>query len=199
MALQAVVLGDGYRYTQAVDKLNAAQIEDSIEQFNFFKATKVIISGEYDSNQWIITDEVRASVTINLAIDEVHFQREAAQKLSCTCAQYEKAMRIAITSRFGFSLHTLQNDANCLSSFANTFALPKNYSAAQLLIDVLELLPGNSKWRKHVIEELQTIPAPKRTQSRQQRTLAVYQSYFRFNDLLDRFWTEATQEEKNVY
>lgn len=45
MALQAVVRGDGYRYTQAVDKLNAAQIEDSNEQFNFFKATNVIVSG----------------------------------------------------------------------------------------------------------------------------------------------------------
>lgn len=199
MALQAVVRGDGYRYTQAVDKLNAAQIEDSIEQFNFFKATKVIISGEYGSNQWIITDEVRTSVTINLVIDEVHFQQETAQKLGCTCTQYKKAMRIAITSRFGYSLCTLRNDANCLSSFANTLSLPKEYSGAQLLIDVLELLPGTSKWRKNVIEELQAIPAPKRAQSRQQRTLAVYQSYFRFNDLLDRFWTEATQEEKNVF
>ena len=48
MALQAVVRGDGYSYTQAIDRFDEEQIENSKEQFDFFKATGMIISGEYN-------------------------------------------------------------------------------------------------------------------------------------------------------
>lgn len=199
MALQAVVRGDGYSYTQAIDRFDEEQIENSKEQFDFFKATGMIISGEYNARRWLVTDEVRAVITINFTIDEVHFVREAAQKLGCTFSQYQQAMRVAITSRFGYSLRTLQDDANSLTRFANTLTVPECYTAAQLLIDLLELLPGQTTWRQKILEQLQDVPAPKKQSSRQRRTLAVYQSYFRFNDFLDRFWKEATLEEKDIY
>lgn len=50
-----------------------------------------------------------------------------------------------------------------------------------------------------MIKTLQLIPAPRRSTTRQRRKLAVYQSYFRFNDLLDQFWKEASREEKNTF
>lgn len=72
----------------------------------------MIISGEYESQKWVLSDEVRARVTINVAIDEEAFEQDAAQKLGCTSEQYLQAMRVAVTSRFGYSLRTLQGDAH---------------------------------------------------------------------------------------
>lgn len=200
MALQALVRGDGYRYTQAVATLDDAQIEQAMERHRYYRAVGVIIAGEYNALQWILSDEVHMPVTISFEVDEVNFVHHVAPTLGCSCAQYKQAMRVVIMSLFGFSLRTLQQNANYLSSFANTLELPKEFSSAQILIDLLELLPGDSVSRKQIISQLQDIPPIQGVEdSNKQRTLAVYQSYLRFNDYIEDFWRNATLREKIAF
>lgn len=199
MAMQTMMRCKGYHYVEKIEQIDAEAINTSKEAFSYFKENGVIISGEYESQKWVLSDEVRARVTINVAIDEEAFEQDAAQKLGCTSEQYLQAMRVAVTSRFGYSLRTLQGDAHSLVAFTKTLESPQDYSAAQLLLDLLELLPGTTIWRRQMIKTLQLIPAPRRSATRQRRKLAVYQSYFRFNDLLDCFWKEASREEKSTF
>lgn len=199
MSLQATVWNDGYCYTEEITRLSATQIQKSQQIFDVYKTAGMIILGSYESDKWVCTDGVRPRVTINLTIDEIGFARDAARKLGCTSKQYKQALRVAITSNFGYSLQRLQAYAKCLTNFAKTLQLPSEFDTAELLTSVLELLPGETPWRTKTIEQLQEKTAARNKSRRRHRTLAEYQSYFLFHDYLCRFWNEATLQEKLVY
>ena len=80
-----------------------------------------------------------------------------------------------------------------------TLELPKKYSEAQVLLDFLYLLPGDSKYRQEIIGILEDIPKNRSKRGFVQRQLSSYQSYYRFDILLTGFWATATVAEKNCY
>lgn len=170
-------------------------IEKSKAHFEDFRQRGIITDGDYDSPSWTITNEVNKGITISFALDELHFIRETAKKLNCTLRDYRQAMRIVTTSRFGFSLEMLQNNAATMRNFADRLELPKDYSQAQLLADLLTLLPGESGYRKLVMQDIDDF-SPLQSQRKEQRKLACYRSYLRFADLLDRFWKNATNVQR---
>lgn len=198
MALQAVIHNDKYSFYEAVNIMDSDTIQKSKELFEWYKQQGIIIAGEYEDRQWTMTDEVNKGMTISFQIDEVHFAQETAPKLACTCNDYKQAMRVIITSRFGYSLRTLQSDATFLRSFANEIDVPTDYTQAQLLADLLTLLPGHSKFREDLQYRIDDISPILHTNG-QQRQLAHYQSYLRFSQFLDDYWKTAKTSEKVLY
>ena len=198
MALQAAVHCDGYSYTETVDVMDYETIRKSRELFEKYKCAGIIMSGDYDDRQWTITDEVNRGAVINLQLDEVRFVREAGSKLACSLSDYRQVMRIVITSRFGYAIKTLQSDAGVLREFGNNLTVPTDYAQAQVLGDLLALLPGYSPYREEVQREIDDI-SPLLQKNGQQRLLAHYQSYLWFSAVLDTFWKKASSEEKVLY
>ena len=198
MALQATVHCNGYFYTETVDAMNSETIKKSMERFVQFKREGIIVADSYEDKQWTITDEVVKGAVINFQIDEIHYVRETLPRLGCSLADYEQAMRVVITSRFGFSIKTLQADSAVMRKFANQLTIPENYAQAQVLADLLALLPGCSQYRDGVQRAIDDI-SPLSLSNRQQRRLAHYQSYLRFFDLLNSFWATASLAEKVLY
>lgn len=198
MALQAIVYRDGYSYSDDIIDLDDATITRSKNHFALLQQQGVIVSGNYDDNYWVLSNEVVKGVTINFRLDEVHFIRQTAKKLGCSLSDYQEAMRVVITSRFGFAIVSLQADAAVMRSFANRLEVPNDYFQAQLLGDLLALLPGNTPFRQEVQNRIGDI-SPLQNATHKQRNLAHYQSYLRFSTLLDTFWETASEEEKVLY
>lgn len=146
-----------------------------------------------------MTDGVHNNITLSFAIDEVSFQRNAAKTLNTSLQEFKEAMRVVVTSRFGFSVYTLQDDTRIMRQFANSLTIPDNYCACQLLVDLLCLLPNENASRLRVIEKLNDVVEGERISGNSRRTLAHYQSYFRFDHYLNVFWASATQDEKALY
>ena len=198
MALQATAHRDGYSYQEDIIAIDFGTIEKSKEQFSYFKRVGVITLGEYEDSRWIISNEVIKGAAINFQLDEVHFARETAKKLNCTLAEYQQAMRIVITSRLGYTINTLQADAIVMRNFADRLEIPAEYAPAQLLGDLLYLLPGESKFRTETLNAIDDI-SPLHQRNRQQRRLAHYQSYLRFAEILDCFWKIASEDDRTFY
>lgn len=198
MALQAIVHCDGFSYNDDIVAMDAATIAKSKERFRFLQQQGVIRSGDYDDNCWVLSNEVIKGATINYRIDEVHFMQKTANQLACSLKDYQQAMRIVITSRFGYSLDTLQSDIAVMRNFANDFAVPSDYVQAQLLADLLALLPGDTAYRREVQSIIDDI-SPLESASQKRRTLAYYQSYLRFAVLIDTFWDTASDSERVLY
>lgn len=156
------------------------------------------MKGDYDDRRWTITDEVNRGTVISLQLDEVRFIRETASLLACSLADYRQAMRIVITSRFGYAIRTLQSDAAVLRRFANNLTVPSDYAQVQVLADLLTLLPGSSRYREEVLCRIDDI-SPFLQRDRHQRLLAHYQSFLRFSEVLDKFWESATRDEKVLH
>ena len=198
MALQAIVYRDGYSYSDDIIDLDDATITRSKNHFALLQQQGVIVSGNYDDNYWVLSNEVTKGATISFLLDEVHFMRETARKLDCSLLDYQRAMRVVITSRFGFAIVSLQADAAVMRNFANSLEIPNDYLQAQLLADLLALLPGDTPYRQEVQSKIDDI-SPLKSVTHKQRNLAHYQSYLRFSTLLDTFWETASEDEKIFY
>ena len=112
----------GYFYRKEISEIDDRIIAQSKEQFLEKKRNSVIYSCDYFSPVWFITDEVRGSSEISFELDEVKFQKEVAPKLGCSVKEYGQAMRVVITSAFGYSISKLQGqlvkeDQNWSNSF----------------------------------------------------------------------------------
>lgn len=197
MALQAAVQLNGYRYVQDIVLLDEEILEQSKAQFEHMKKSGIISAPSYNSNHWVITNEVKKGVLINFSIDEIHFVKEVSPKLGCSLSEYKLTMRVVITSCFGYSLRLLQGNAATMRRFANSFEVPDNYRESQLLLDFLSLLPGDTVFRNEIISRLEDISAKRGL--KQKRELSAYQSFFRFDLYLDLFWNNAKTNEKTLY
>lgn len=198
MALTAAVHREGYTYHEDILTMDKETIAKSKEQFSALKEAGIITDGCYGDSQWVLSDEVTLGITISFCLDEVHFARETSRKLNCTLSQYQQAMRIVVTSQFGFSVRTLQANALSMRRFADTLEIPTDYTAAQALADLLCLLPGESAFRTETISAIDDI-SPLQQRNQKQRRLAHYQSYLRFLDILDDYWDYASSEEQILY
>lgn len=198
MALHAIVHREGYSYTEAIEELNPETIQKSQELFELYRQTGIIKADAYDSKKWTMTDEVHKGVELNFEVDELHCIRETAPKLACSLRDYKLAMRLVMTSRFGYSLKTLQSGAAALRKFADNLTVPADYTQAQMIADLLYLLPGRSRYREDIQSEIDDI-SPLSKNDGQQRRLAHYQSYLRFADILKEFWETASSAEKILF
>lgn len=198
MPLQAIMHRDGYSIREDILVMDKLTIARSQEQFAYYKQSGIITAERYESAEWIITNEVIKESVLNFHLDEVHFSRITAKRLNCTLVQYLQAMRIVVTSRLGFSIQTLHNDLLIMRNFADSLMVPADYASAQLLADLLYLLPGESIYRMEVMDQINDI-SPLLNRKKHQRNLAHYQSYLRLSDILQRFWENATEKERIFY
>lgn len=198
MALPMVVKTDDYIYTEPINSLDATTIAKSRDRFVELKKAGVIITGEYDDPRWIMSNEVTKNATISFRVQDIHFANVTQKKLNCTLHDYQAAMRVVITSRFMYALDTLQNDSRIMRQFADKLTIPQNYAGAQLLSDLLSLLPGSSDFRVQIQDQIDDIPQLS-IQPGNRRKLAHYQSYLKLGDIIDHFWSTATDSEKEKY
>lgn len=198
MALQAVTHNEKYSYSEVVDVLNSDTIRKSQNLFERYKQQGIISTGAYGDRHWTMTDGVTKGTLINFQLDEVHFARETAPKLGCTLKEYDQAMRVMITSSFGYSLRTIQSYVTVFRKFADEMAVPQDYTQAQLLEDLLTLLPGQTQYRDELLYRIADI-SPIFSESGQQRQLSHYQSYLRFSQILTDHWEKAEASEKVLY
>ena len=195
MPLQATMLRDGYTVREDILVMDNQTISRSREQFSYYRKAGIITAEKYEDMQWIISNEVIKGTALGFQIDEVHFTRVTAKKLNCTLAQYQQAMRIVVTSRLGFSIPTLQNDILIMRNFADKLAVPTEYASAQLLADLLYLLPGETMYRMEIMNRIDDI-SPLQYRNKQQRELAHYKSYLILSDILKQYWECATEKER---
>lgn len=199
MALQMTVRREGYSFTEDIVTMDRVAIDASRKQFESFCKRGIIQADSYEAMEWVISNEVIKAVTISFRLNEIHFIRETGPKLNCTVEQYVQAMRIVITSRLGYGVRTLQSDSAIMRNYANTMDIPKDYGNAQLIGDLLVLLPNQTEFITKTLSLIDGISREDIFLGRKQRRLAHYQSYLRFLDLFDRFWEKASKEEKVLY
>lgn len=197
MAIAERQQANGYSYSDPVVALDETTIEESVERFDYFRSAGVITAGEYHSPAWCLSDEVRRR-TICFELDDITAYR-CGQELGCSAKQYQQAMRVVVTARFGYSLCTLCNNVAAMVQFAHTRQVPDDYAQALLLYDFLTLLPGNSNRRQDIMRELETRTCMPHRHCRQQRNLACYKSYFRFDLILKDYWKTAPESDKLVF
>ena len=206
MALTMRVESDGYAYQEPILYLTAEVIQASREKFELFRERGTIQAEDYGADLWYITDEVHKAVALRLAIDEIAFARDAQPYLRCGAELFGQAFRVIVTSGLGRSISGMQNLVNTIRNYVCRDGLDASKVAdiaanGPDLINLLILLPGENPEKFRLIDDLQDYleASEGKRRSGEQRTLAYYQTYFRFDAILQDFWQTASQEEKLLY
>jgi hypothetical protein len=166
--------------------------------FDGYHCTGVIQNSNFSDDEWMLTDQVRKT-TLRFGRDELIFHANARRWIGCSyrCfVEVVKAYTVFHLGSLGLSgIRELVRGLLCLAgkSFDD---LPEGVHA----MEFLKLLPGGSDTRDQVIEAIEErlLFAP-RKYSKHQRVLADFETYFRFNDSLEEFWSAALERERLFY
>lgn len=162
--------------------------------FNEYKRKGVILS-DFSDSRWEITNEVKTRKFV-FSVNELLIKK---QLKSCTAREFVELLKCYICFCLGqYSLELIQNilgnikkamiETNCF------LTMPQNVKVLEKrgVSDFINIFPYADE--KLIIE---CIDCPHFFGKR--RLMAEYQSYFLFDKILDAFWSEASDCEKDLY
>ena len=205
MAITATVKKNLYSYETVIESINGETIKNARAIFSDFRNRGIILESAFDDDTWKITDEAEAC-SVRFDFDEINFERNCKKRLGCTQKQYAISMRVLITLLFGSDIKTLQKTALYLRKMLDVVAEKQEVGilkdSASVIVDFLDLLPGDSLYRDDLHDTLSDMveySQVSRVADNKPRELATYQSYFKFYGLLENFWKQAGTAEKFFY
>lgn len=202
--MEAVKRFDDYFYFEIIDQLSPEVIDEAKETFEHYRSSGVIKADCYDASDWYILDGVHSPQRIRFDFDEVAFQRVCHQKLGATLDEYRTAMRVALMAAMGrvvaLTLGALCREMRRLAVEPDTFFDHLNPEHAEYYVNFLELLPGDTAWKATLITQLETeVVRVGNARAKKARELSYAESYFLFDYYLNKFWPEASSDEKLLY
>ncbi|GHV10521.1 hypothetical protein FACS1894219_00090 [Clostridia bacterium] len=199
VALREETIGN-YSRNLVVSEVNDEILEQTWRIFAKYKARSIMLNDSFDDDVWKISDEKRTFTLMNFQLGV----KQLPGWLGCSAEDYRTSVKAYIALNLGkFTAFTLQEIARKLFSLISmdneeilNLGKQLNHIAA-----FLQLLPGGTFERDMIIEQIAEVKfsASDSVGKKQQRILANFQSYLRFNDVLTDFWASAINEEKLFY
>lgn len=192
-----------------VQTLNKSSLNNARNIFDSYKDRGVLKDCKFEDRKWYSTDEY-SNVGINFNFNELSFNRWYRDIFQLNYSEFVDYVKVFVAYTLGKNvLKTLQTAVNDLKRLIRTnveelYASSVNLQLAtpSLCIDFITLLPhgeDNIELEK-LIEILDLyISANRGKQSKRQRQLAQFDSYFLFNDVLNDFWNQQLEEDTRLF
>lgn len=192
MALLAEVeIGNKIKETYKIYAINENEKRVAIEKFNHMKDIGAL-EGEFEDDVWVINNEAN-SLRINFKFNEliVCKQKYCSYKEFVDYVKYFTCFcfgdrTIVLYSRIVTNISNAVNQTECFTKMP----IDTKCLCEEGVADFVSLIP----WAN---EDMQMESVYKEYSSA--RTLAEYQSYFKFGDLIEDFWSSSTSEEREYF
>lgn len=192
MALLAEIeIGNKIKETHLIYEINDNEKKVALSKFDYMKKIGAI-EGEFEEDVWVINNEAN-SININFWFNElaVHKQNYFSYREFVNYVKYYICLTfgdrtILLYARIVTNIRNAVNQTDCFTK------MPQNTKCLREdgVRDFIELIP----WAD---ETMMIEPVYKEYDAA--RTLAEYQSYFKFGDIIEDFWTTSTAEEKEYF
>lgn len=188
-----VEIGDKIRETHIIEEMTDNEIRIAMNKFNDMKEAGNL-EGNFDDNIWYVNNEIIRR-GINFEFNEIQVRKQSilSYKEFVNLVKYYICLRfgsdtIHVLPKFASNLKKAVNETNCFT------ILPQNIKCLQQdgVPEFLSFLP----WKT---EKFQFLKEYDDQSLYRKRTLAEYQSYFLFNDIMNEFWDSASIEEQNYF
>lgn len=191
-----------------IPELDDTSYEEARRLFFAYKDKHVIIGGLFDEKAWALTDEyANFSFNFDFSIDDF---KEYGSFLNMSVEEFIKYLKVYVIYRMGelalVSLqvmiaqlrHVLQYPIKKLHEIADNYCIDRITSISEFF----SVLPadGREDAVATIINELDAADERFRsTSSGVQRKLATFDSYFKFNDIIESFWSESNDESEKLF
>lgn len=183
-------------------------MDEARRKFFAYRDKDIIVSGLFDDDRWILSDE-RDRRGFDFTIDDNAFKAFGA-RLNISVDEFKKYLKVYVVNNLGIlALVSLQHII--LAIKRTTYVSDINF--------VSELSKVDSIWMEHIVDFFSLLPSDEREQSLDefliqcedavdkscffgsgaQRSLATFESYFRFHDILKKYWAEAKDENEKLF
>jgi hypothetical protein len=192
----------------AISEIDNTVAAEARRKFFAYRDKGIIVSGLFDDDKWILSDE-RDRRSFDFTIDDNAF-KTFGTRLNISVNEFKRYLKIYIVNNFGvLALVSLQHII--LAIKRTTYVSDTNF--------VSELSQVDAIWMEHIVDFFSVLPSDEREQSLDefliqcedavdkscfsgsgaQRSLATFESYFRFHDILKKYWAEAKDENEKLF
>lgn len=192
----------------AISEIDNTVVDEARRKFFAYRDKDIIVSGLFDDDRWILSDE-RDRRGFDFTIDDNAFKAFGA-RLNISVDEFKKYLKVYVVNNLGIlALVSLQHII--LAIKRTTYVSDINF--------VSELSKVDSIWMEHIVDFFSLLPSDEREQSLDefliqcedavdkscffgsgaQRSLATFESYFRFHDILKKYWAEAKDENEKLF
>ena len=192
----------------AISEIDNPVAAEARRKFFAYRDKGIIVSGLFDDDKWILSDE-RDRRSFDFTIDDNAF-KTFGTRLNISVNEFKRYLKIYIVNNFGvLALVSLQHII--LAIKRTTYVSDTNF--------VSELSQVDAIWMEHIVDFFSVLPSDEREQSLDefliqcedavdkscfsgsgaQRSLATFESYFRFHDILKKYWAEAKDENEKLF
>ncbi|WP_088187861.1 hypothetical protein [Desulfosporosinus sp. FKA] len=195
MAMLVFVSNEGRIIQQKIIKRITEEEENiAISIFNEYQSKGIILS-EFANNKWKITNEIDV-IGLNFEVNEIFIKKHLK---SYTAKEFVDILKYFICFCLGhYSIQTLKVIlANIKKAIVETscfLVIPKQHEVLEGtgVSDFIDIFPYSNE--ELIIESIDYTHKKFR-----RRALAEYESYFLFDEILNDFWKDASDDEKNLY
>lgn len=174
----------------------------AIEIFEDYKKCGIILNDSFNDSIWTLSNQIK-NVGLMLIAFEGSYHNKARDWLGCDYRCYQDCVKAYIAFNLGkMELSSLQEIAKIFVSLTKKTSeeVADTREFINHVMGLLQLIPGYSEKRDWVIETLEE--KAERNQNHRkgnQRCLADFKTYLKFNDIITQFWEIADDRQKLFY
>ena len=195
-------MGGNYGRWTVVREVDAEILNRAMAIFEDYKKLGIILNGHWHDPSWKLTNEVK-NVGLMLISFEGHYFKNAMNWIGCDYHCYQDCIKAYIVFNLGeMGLSTLQGIANVFTALAGKTSVEAVSMVKHInhIAELLQIIPGGTEERDWVIGELEEKSERNKIRKKgNKRRLADFQTYLKFNDIINGFWLTADKEQKLFY
>ncbi|MDD6588646.1 MAG: hypothetical protein PUF29_08615 [Anaerobutyricum hallii] len=192
----------------AISEIDETTISDARKKFLAYKKKDIIMEGLFDDDRWGLCDEY-AKYHLDFRLDSERFE-EFGSRMKLTEKEYKEYMKTFIMCQMGelaiVSLQKLVNNMKKVSycKGEEIYKIFENAGDKSIgrLSDFYSTIPekGREEELMDLMDRFDEAEEYVRSgMSGGQRSLATFESYFRFNEIIKMFWQESKDEEEKLF
>ena len=194
-----------FTMTIAIPNMDETTISQARKLFLAHKDAGVIKTGSFDQDVWYCTDEY-SNVNLDFRIKNYS---DYSSYLHMPIDEFKNYLKTYIICQFGnLSLGGLQRIVHSVKAIVAkpvsdiSSAIDEiNPNSIDKVGEFFSMLPIDTRESEldEILDELSDVYEKTAFSSSCQRSLAAFESYFRFNDILDRFWKESKDINEKLF
>jgi len=185
-----------------VSEIDDETLDRATGIFNDYKKRGIILNENWSDTSWRLTDQIK-DVGFLLITFEGRDCKNAMAWIGCNHDCYQDCVKAYIVFSLGeMSLPTLRAVTNALIALAEKTSEETAEMTEHInhIVGLLKIIPGGSGERDWVIETLEEkVERSRHYRKGNKRRLADFQSYLKFNEMINEFWATADKRQKLFY
>lgn len=199
---------DKYTTILAIPEIDETTVNDARRLFMAYKNKKIISDCNFDNNVWNLNNET-TGFHFNFELDSEKFQG-FGKKLNITEDDFVKYLKTFIVCQLGevdlpsirSILYRIKRIAHTEIDNPETLLEVCNNNSIGRISDFFSMLPSKDREKELtdwliLFDEAEDYVQTRKTG--EQRSLATFESYFRFDEIIKKFWKESKDENEKLF